>query len=122
MVRHTFQAASASDRRYFWLDWPREGTDGEEANADKGAGEEEAGTGPATTNSETIDAKIDLSPRFKLVFNTVAILTAACLVIPFVLAWRETTNPTVDKVVTSCLAMAATGVGAMCGLIGGKNL
>jgi hypothetical protein len=77
---------------------------------------------PATVDPGVIDAKIDLSPRFKKVFNTIATLTVVCLTISFARAFRETTNPNVDKVVTGCLAMAATGFGAICGLIGGKSL
>ena len=77
---------------------------------------------PAPVDSRTVDAKIDVSPRFKLVFNGVMTLTVGCFVIAVALTWREPTTPMTEKVISSCLTMATMGFGAICGLLGGKNL
>jgi hypothetical protein len=62
----------------------------------------------------------DITPRFKLVFITAAILTFAFFAGGLILASRETSTPAAEKAVAACFTMATMGFGAIVGLIGGK--
>ncbi|WP_369197615.1 hypothetical protein [Streptomyces djakartensis] len=64
--------------------------------------------------------KSDLTPRFKLIFSTVAALTALALILNVLLAAFGSDSEQVKAAVEACSTTYMMGFGAIVGLIGGK--
>ncbi|WP_158713464.1 hypothetical protein OG223_24390 [Streptomyces sp. NBC_01478] len=62
----------------------------------------------------------DLTPRFKLIFSTVAALTALALILNVLLAAFGGDSEQVKGAVEACSTTYMMGFGAIVGLIGGK--
>jgi hypothetical protein len=64
--------------------------------------------------------KSDLTPRFKLIFGTVAALTVLSLVLSVLLASFGNDSEQVKSAMEACSTTYKMGFGAIVGLIGGK--
>ncbi|MCX4557458.1 hypothetical protein OHA02_14735 [Streptomyces phaeochromogenes] len=64
--------------------------------------------------------KSDLTPRFKLIFSTVAALTVLALILNVLLAAFGGDSEQVKAAAEACSTTCMMGFGAIVGLIGGK--
>ncbi|MEI5133011.1 hypothetical protein RB199_13430 [Streptomyces libani] len=64
--------------------------------------------------------KSDLTPRFKLIFSTVAALTVLALILNVLLAAFGGNSEQVKAATEACSTTYMMGFGAIVGLIGGK--
>lgn len=67
-----------------------------------------------------LENKSDLTPRFKLIFSTVAALTILSLILNVVLAAFGSDSEQVRAAAEACSTTYKMGFGAIVGLIGGK--
>ncbi len=67
-----------------------------------------------------LEGKSDLTPRFKLIFSTVAALTALALILNVLLAAFGGGSDQVQAAAGACSTTYMMGFGAIVGLIGGK--
>jgi hypothetical protein len=68
----------------------------------------------------TPENKSDLTPRFKLIFSTVAALTVLALILNVLLAMFGDGSEQVKATAEACSTTYKMGFGAIVGLIGGK--
>ncbi|MFD0003003.1 hypothetical protein ACFVJ4_11320 [Streptomyces sp. NPDC127178] len=66
------------------------------------------------------ESKSDLTPRFKLIFSTVAVLTVLALILNVLLAAFGGDSEQVKAAAEACSTTYMMGFGAIVGLIGGK--
>jgi hypothetical protein len=67
-----------------------------------------------------IENKSDLTPRFKLIFFTVATLTVLALILNVLLAVFGSDSEQVKAAAEACSTTYKMGFGAIVGLIGGR--
>ena len=68
----------------------------------------------------TPDNEADLTPRFKLIFSTVAALTVLALILTVLLAAFGGESEQVEAAAEACSTTYKMGFGAIVGLIGGR--
>jgi hypothetical protein len=66
------------------------------------------------------ESKSDLTPRFKMIFSTVAALTVLALILNVLLAAFGGDSEQVKAATEACSTTYMMGFGAIVGLIGGK--
>ncbi len=71
-------------------------------------------------NARTPENKSDLTPRFKLIFITVAALTVLALILNVLLAAFGGDSEQVKTAAEACSTTYKMGFGAIVGLIGGR--
>jgi hypothetical protein len=75
---------------------------------------------PEPDRIRTPENKSDLTPRFKLIFSTVAALTVLALILNVLLAMFGDGSEQVKAAAEACSTTYKMGFGAIVGLIGGK--
>ena len=75
---------------------------------------------PEQKRIRTSDNEADLTPRFKLIFSTVAALTALALILTVLLAAFGGDSEQVKAAAEACSTTYKMGFGAIVGLIGGR--
>jgi hypothetical protein len=75
---------------------------------------------PEPDSVRTPENKSDLTPRFKLVFSTVAALTVLALILNVLLAMFGDGSEQVKAAAEACSTTYKMGFGAIVGLIGGR--
>jgi hypothetical protein len=76
--------------------------------------------GPEHQSIRVSENESDLTPRFKLIFSTVAALTALALILNVLLAAFGGDSEQVKAAVEACSTTYMMGFGAIVGLVGGK--
>ncbi|MFJ9816033.1 hypothetical protein ACIRU3_12285 [Streptomyces sp. NPDC101151] len=75
---------------------------------------------PDQESPRMLEENSDLTPRFKLIFSTVAVLTTLALILNVLLAAFGDNSEQVKAAVEACSTTYMMGFGAIVGLIGGK--
>jgi hypothetical protein len=75
---------------------------------------------PEQKRIRTPDSGADLTPRFKLIFSTVAALTVLALILTVLLAALGGGSEQVMAAAEACSTTYKMGFGAIVGLIGGR--
>ena len=75
---------------------------------------------PDQKSIRTPENKSDLTPRFKLIFSTVAALTVLALILNVLLAMFGGDSEQVKAAAEACSTTYKMGFGAIVGLIGGR--
>jgi hypothetical protein len=75
---------------------------------------------PEPDSIRTPENKSDLTPRFKLIFSTMAALTVLALILNVLLAMLGDGSEQVQAAAEACSTTYKMGFGAIVGLIGGR--